>query len=274
MKLSFTTLGCPDWTIDQVLERAAAYGFQGVELRTHDDGNHLSPDTPLEQARALAERFTAAGVPVMSLMGYTRFAFRETAEVAKNQALMRKLIALAEAMGVPHIRTFAGAIPQGATQRELVPIVAQALKPLAAEAAARGVAIVLETHDDWCASGPLLELVAAIGSRRGFGLIWDVSNAIAAGYEPWRTTYRRLKPHIRYCHVKDRIKLGERWAYAPLGAGELPWRTVLTTLKKDRFRGYLSFEWEKKWIPELEPPERVFPQYVAKVRSILAAAPA
>ena len=33
MKLAFSTLGCPDWTFDEVLDRAQAMGYQAIELR-------------------------------------------------------------------------------------------------------------------------------------------------------------------------------------------------------------------------------------------------
>ena len=33
MKLSFTTLGCPKWDLDQIISRAAEYGFDGMDFR-------------------------------------------------------------------------------------------------------------------------------------------------------------------------------------------------------------------------------------------------
>src|ERR1051325_11925443 len=33
MKLAFSTLGCPDWDVDQIVEAARRLGYDGVELR-------------------------------------------------------------------------------------------------------------------------------------------------------------------------------------------------------------------------------------------------
>lgn len=33
MKLSFSTLGCPEWSFDKVLDEAERLGFQGIEIR-------------------------------------------------------------------------------------------------------------------------------------------------------------------------------------------------------------------------------------------------
>ena len=33
MKLSFSTLACPDWTMPQIIAMAAGHGYNGIELR-------------------------------------------------------------------------------------------------------------------------------------------------------------------------------------------------------------------------------------------------
>lgn len=33
MKLSATTLGCPDWSLDEIVARCSEYGLQGVDFR-------------------------------------------------------------------------------------------------------------------------------------------------------------------------------------------------------------------------------------------------
>lgn len=48
MKIGVTTLGCPNWTLDEILTRLPAYGYAGVELRG------LGPDLDLAQSPAFA----------------------------------------------------------------------------------------------------------------------------------------------------------------------------------------------------------------------------
>jgi sugar phosphate isomerase/epimerase len=269
MKLSFTTLGCPDWSLEQIAQNAKAYGYDGLELRTHSDGNHFSPEASPEEAKRVGQLFREAGVPVNSVMGYCRFAFTDEAEVARNQELMRKLLAIAEAMGAPYIRTFAGQIPAGANPDEVTTKVAQALKPLAEEAAARNVRIGLETHDDWCSGDRVMKVVKGIGNPRGFGIVYDIYNAFESGIEAWDVTYRKVKAHICYCHLKDGYKGADGKNHlVMLGAGDLPTEKILKRFKQDGYDSYFSFEWEKKWQPELEPPERAFPHFPHKVRAL------
>lgn len=269
MKLSFTTLGCPDWSLEQIAANAKAYGYAGIELRTHADGNHLSQDASPEEARRVGRMFRGHGVGVMSVMGYARFGFAEAAEVEKNQALAYKLVALAQALEAPFVRVFAGTLPKGASHDETARTIGAALKPVAQDAARRKVKIGIETHDDWCGGELVLKLVKAVGVPKGFGIVYDVFNSFTTGIEPWNVTYRKVKPHICYCHIKDGYKDAEgKWRYVMVGAGLLPLEKIVGQLKKDGYRSFLSFEWEKKWHPELEPPERAFPHYVVKMRAL------
>ncbi|MCY3020702.1 MAG: sugar phosphate isomerase/epimerase [Planctomycetota bacterium] len=272
MKLSFTTLGCPDWTLEEIAKNAKTYGYDGIELRTHADGNHFSPDAPIEEARRVGKLFRDAGVPVMSVMGYCRFAFADDAETAKNQELMRKLLGLAEAMGAPFVRTFAGQIPEGAKKDEMIANVARALKPLAEEAALRKVKIGLETHDDWCGGDQVMKLVEQVNTPAGFGIVYDIFNCFFSGIEPWNVTYGKVKPHICYCHLKDGYTGGDgKGHYVMAGAGDLPLQKILQRFKKDGYDSFFSFEWEKKWHPDLEPPERAFPHFTHKIRALWGA---
>ncbi len=233
MKLSVSTLGCPDWNLEQIAKSANEFGYDGVELRTHEDGNHFSPDAPLSEAQRVGKLFRDAGAPIFSVKGYSKFAFVDDAEIAKNQELLRKLIGIAGAMGAKYIRTFAGAIPKESDRDAMTVKVANAIKPLAQEAAAKKITIGLETHDDWCSGDRVMRVVEIVKSR-GFGVVYDIHNAFNSGIESWDVTYKKVRKHICYCHVKDAYMGADgKPHYVLLGAGELPIKKIL---KKFRFQ--------------------------------------
>lgn len=269
MKLSFTTLGCPDWDLPTIANNAKALGYDGVELRTSPDGNHLSPDAPDAEVVKVGQLFRDAGAPIMSVMGYSRFAFLDQAEIAKNQALLRRLVKVASLLKAPFIRTFAGQVPQGTDPDAMAQTVAAAIKPVAKEASDAGVMIALETHDDWCAGRRVMHVAEAVGP--GFGIVYDIFNAFHAGIEPWHVTYDLVKSRIAYCHLKDGKKdSAGQTPYTLLGEGDLPIADLLGRFKADGYHGYFSFEWEKKWHPSLADPGISFPHYVATVRRMWA----
>jgi sugar phosphate isomerase/epimerase len=269
MQVAFSTLGCPGWSLEQIAEAAQVHGYEAVELRVHEDGDSLKPDVAEAEASRVRALFDARDVKIASLSGYCRFTSRKKAEKDASQALMTTLLGLAEKLGVKYVRTFAGEIPEGIDFQAAAESVAKALKPLAKDAAGRGIKIALEIHDHWLSGARVMEIVDRVDNADGLGVLYDVFNAYQAEGESWAVTIQKIRKHVAYCHVKDgyRGKDG-KYVYTMLGAGDLPWAKILARLKREKFDGVLSLEWEKKWIPELEDAGRVLPQYANKIRRL------
>ena len=53
------------------------------------------------------------------------------------------------------------------------------------------------------------------------------------------------------------------------GEGGVNLPDILRRLRADGYRGCYSFEWEKRWHPEIPEPEKAFPMYVRYMRSHL-----
>ena len=62
MKLAFSTLGCPQWSLEQIMDTAVQCGYEGIELRGIQGGMNpneiicLQPENREETLRALKER--------------------------------------------------------------------------------------------------------------------------------------------------------------------------------------------------------------------------
>lgn len=268
MKLSFTTLGCPNWSLQQIADNARAMKYDGVELRVHDEGVHMSPNATDDEAQRVADLFRTAQTPVMSLMGYTSFAHQSPNDLQNNVKLMEQLIRLASRMKAPFIRSFAGGLPPGADHKDVIPRMARTLRPLSQLAADKGVKIGIETHDHWC-DGRLAAALVNEVNHPAFGFVFDVLNVIDAQKGPWLPSYQAMKGRILYCHVKDGYHAPDgKLVHTYVGAGELPLVEILMRFKHDGYDGYFSFEWEKRWNPEIEEPQRAFPQYAHKMRQV------
>jgi sugar phosphate isomerase/epimerase len=255
MKLSFCTLGCPNWTIPQIVENAAKMGYHGVELRGVSK-EHIGPDeTP--QARAeVKKRFADAGVEIACIMGYSRFAVADAAEKQKQVEAATKMLDLAKDIGCGRVRFFGG-VKGDLSLDDAVAHAAEGLKKVAAHAQKLGVNIALETHDDWCVGADVVRLVRAVDSP-AMGVCWDYSNSFFA--EPTRETYAAVKPYVKHVHTKDayRDAAGKIHSCLP-GKGQVDSRLALGLLKDAGYDGWVSFEWEKKWEPSLEEPEVALP---------------
>lgn len=264
MKLSFATLGCPAWTLEQIAHQAAALGFDGVELRGVA-GEHLGPDeSPAERAR-IRRLFDAAGVEIACIMGYSSFTHDDETARRESIEVALRLIDTAHDIGCRRLRVFGGSAAAGRAKsaRRL----ADGLRALAPRAEAAGVTVVLETHDDWCHGEDVRDVLESVASP-SIGACWDVANSFQV--EPHDRTFRAIRDFVRHVHFKDAGREADGHVKSRLpGLGEVPMLEALQRLRDSGYAGYLSFEWEKKWEPELPDPEIAFPHFIRHVRSLM-----
>lgn len=267
-KLAYTTLACPDWTWEQILERTREYGYQGLELRGVEgemDLTRARPFTPANLAatkRELADR----GLPVCCLDTSVRL--HET-DASASLDEGRRHIDLAAELGSPHVRVFGDRIPEGEPRESVLERVASGLIALGQHAEGTGVQVLLESHGDFSRSEDLAETLAR-AQHPNVGVLWDVHHPFRFQGEPVSETYNRLREWIRHTHLKDSRATPEGPRYCLVGQGDVPLEEVLRLLREGGYDGWLSFEWEKKWHPEIEAPEAALPAYVAAIREVEA----
>jgi fatty-acyl-CoA synthase len=59
------------------------------------------------------------------------------------------------------------------------------------------------------------------------------------------------------------------WHYVAPGTGELPLDESIKILKEAGYDGWLLFEHEKRWHPNLPEPEEIFPQFMRWIQPLL-----
>jgi sugar phosphate isomerase/epimerase len=265
MKLAFGTLGCPDWTIDEVVAKAADYGYEGVELRGVL-GEHIAPDEKPAEKTRIRGLFEAAGVEIAAINAYTRFASADEAERAGQVKELLAFIDLAAELGSPVVRTFGGAIPDGNTREEAEAWIADALNEVAPRAEAAGVLVALETHDHFTLGTEVAGVLEKVPSA-AIGVCWDFANGV--GRETLEESHGPIAGRVHHVHVKDHVPEGEDHKYVFVGEGQVDIARAVEILAADGYDRYLSLEWETKWKPELAPPEEAFPQFVGYMRNLI-----
>ena len=262
MKLCFSTLGCPDWSLEQIVARAQEHGFEGLEIRgiRREFDFAKVPAFEREALPATKALFERAGLKVVVLGLSCKFSSADEEERQENLRAAYGGVKLAQKLGVPYVRVFGGSASAETEKGEVIARVGDCLRALAEYADDRGVTPLLETHDSWVV-GRDVEALMDRAEHRRLGVIWDVRHTFHAG-EPLAKTFDRLRPWIRHVHIKDEGNDG----YCLLGQGRVPIQEAMRLLLSDGYRGYFSLEWEKAWQPELAEPEAVFPQFVSQMR--------
>lgn len=266
--LAFSTLGCPEWTWREAVDAAAELGFDAIEWRGGGDG-HLSTGWTARERSALVRRMAGRGVHALGVTAYSTFASRDPAERARNAAHLGAHVELAADVGAPFVRTFLGTRDDATRRAGLVARMAAALHPLADRAAALGVTLVIEPHDDFVTAGDVAAVLRAL-DHPGVGVVWDPANAWAAG-EPPEVAVSELGGWIRYVQVKDGVGRGDTWRLTAIGEGHVPLRRGLRALAGRGPLPPLCFEWERAWHPELAPARESFPAALASMRGLVRA---
>ena len=275
MKLGFSTLGCPEWSLEQVTAAATDLGYDGVELRLLD-GEIIPPDLAAGERQRLKRAFAAAGVQIACLDTSARFTAADLAARRKQEQDVRAYLQMAADLETPLIRVFGGALPEGVSEAQGVEYVAESLNAVAPDAERAGVTVGLETHDAISAGRLVAEVMSRVPSR-SIAALWDTHHPYRMG-ETVQQTWDYIGKRMVHTHVKDARRTPEGgWQLVLLGHGEVPVREALATWARHGYDGFVCVEWEKKWHQEIEAPEVAFPQHIAKLREYLApimAAPA
>jgi fatty-acyl-CoA synthase len=266
MKLAFSNLGAPGWSIETLVREATRMGYDGVELRLLE-GEVIDPVRDHTALRAAVDRCRGAGLDVCALDTSCRFNIDDPAERDRQVQALLAWIEVAHELGV-----FGGAPPDAAAVDDEVANgwVAQALAAAAPQAEQAGVTVALETHDAFSSARRVSVVLDAVNSSR-IGAVWDSHHPYEMG-ESAEQVIAFLGARLAHVHVKDARRAApgsSDWELVPIGEGEIPIRAQLDALRASGYDGYVSVEWEKKWHPELAEPEVALPQHIAWLREAL-----
>lgn len=134
---------------------------------------------------------------------------------------------------------------------------------------------LFETHDLWVKAQHCRLLLENIPDP-AFGALWDMGHTYRVGREAPADSFRAIGTRVGYVHVKDAafdpdspLAMQDGWHYVVPGTGELPLAESLALLQESGYDGWLLFEHEKRWHPNLPEPEEIFPRFVDWIRPLI-----
>jgi sugar phosphate isomerase/epimerase len=262
LPLGFSTLGCPTWPWPRILDFAAEHQFSSIELRGIQANMdltkvpELSPDRIAEARRQL----TAHGLTVSCLGASAQMHDLDPVKHAAQLDEARRFIDLAQALGAPYVRVFGNEYVKDVPRADMLEHIAGALRSLGDYAKPQNVTVIIESHGDFVDSPALLEILQKADSPN-VALLWDAHHTFVSGKEQPEETVRQLGRYIRHTHLKDSVPAGNDRRYVLTGSGDVPVQRQIAALAKIGYRGFYSFEWEKRWQPAIEAPEVAIAQY-------------
>jgi sugar phosphate isomerase/epimerase len=275
LPIGFSTLGCPEWEWKNILDQAARHGFGAIEMRGLAGEMDLpkSPQFTGDRLKESLKDLEALGLKIATLGASANMHEPDAAKRARQMDEAKRFIELAHQLRAPYVRVFPNQLVKGEDRKVTIDRIIAGLRELGDQAKGSGVTIIVESHGEFVTSPPLLEIIEGAG-RPNVAFLWDAHHTCVAGEAP-AETFRRLGRYVRHTHLKDsRAPKGDEKGrrYVLTGSGEVQVKETVKVLAAGGYRGYYSFEWEKKWHPEIEAPEIAIPHYAKVMRQYLAEA--
>ena len=271
--IGFSTLGCPAWEWKTILDQAAQNGFAAFEMRGLAGEMDL-PKSPQFIGAKLKESLKdleALGLKISDLGASTNMHEPDAAKRARQMDEAKRFIELAHQLRAPYVRVFPNQMVKGEDRKTTIDRIIAGLRELGEQAKGSDVTIIVESHGEFVTSPPLLEIIRG-ADHPNVAFLWDAHHTCVAGESP-AETFRQLGRYVRHTHLKDsRAPKGDEKdrRYVLTGSGEVPVKETVKVLAAGGYSGYYSFEWEKKWHPEIEEPEVAIPHYAKVMRQYLA----
>lgn len=245
-----STLGCPEFSLEDALALAEKHDVPSIEVRALGG----TVDLPAYLAEtygspaALAERLRGAPVKIAAFDASLHLAGGTEAE--KEQLVA--LVPWAEALGVKRVRVFDGG--KDATPDEFS-VARETLRWWTDLRMRHGwqAQVMIETHDSLFTAEKITKFLDAMP---GVALLWDAHHTWRKGGEDPGVTWAAIRASVVHVHVKDSIPVPSArhpFTYVLPGDGGFPIAQTLAALRADAFAGPVSLEWEKLWHPYLPP---------------------
>jgi sugar phosphate isomerase/epimerase len=286
VKLGFWTLYDVDWTNEQVAQKAAELGYQGVDLRVTAPGRKpgIGENLTLDSSDAHIERtrqaFARAGVEISSLNCYNSSpSTTGLVELAAFEQEILQHAQLAHKVGTARIRFQLTAQPaDGLSWEDYLDEVWRSVGR--ALDAVPGINAVVENHPDRANAAQLLATAERMWDPR-IGVEFSPDHVVVM-QENMFDLIERYTPQIHQICFADRKLVQEnlarfdgRYYYVQyescwIGDGAVPGQEMLSRLARHGFDDYVSLKWEKSsrfghHLPSSESALAHYAQYMRQI---------
>jgi sugar phosphate isomerase/epimerase len=220
-------------TLEQVLDFCAEVGFDAVDPTGYYFPGY--PEAPPDAyVYAIKNRALRLGLAVSGTGCRNDFTLDDRARRGAEVALVKRWIDVAVKLGAPMVRVFAGrGVPEGHSDAEVTGWVVEHIRECVAYGAERGVAIVLQHHDDLLkTAAQTLAVVERIDSE-WFGLNVDVGS-LRTTNDPY-AEIARLAPHAYTWQLKEQV-------YRKGVVEDVDLAAMNRILRESGYRGYVPLE--------------------------------
>lgn len=266
MKWCLNTYGTgQEISLERLIELAGGAGYEGIEfLMDFAQPHGVEADAAPERLAEVKRQMDAAGLEIACVTSCAHFHDLDSQKLAENARKAGRTVEIAADWGCPRVRVLGDRVPEDETREQVLHQVTGCLQDLCAQAAERGVTVLLEMHSSF-ADPHYSVRVAEWVNRANFGLIFNGQfrgggeRNPAWGVQPGesiRAMYDRFRPYLVSMHT-----------HAMEAPDVLPhYQELFRLLKADGWDGWVSQEAAYRG-PD---PEKVLRMYTALFQALAA----
>ncbi len=246
-------------------------GYQGIEIRGIAGDINLTeaPELKPGQIPEIIKLCREENVKIFNLNASAVLHEFETEKRQKNLDEAKAYIEIAEKLNCPYVRMFPDKFPEGKTKEFGIDTMRENYGKALSLCNGSKVSVLLDAHGDLLKSDDLLSILKSFPSLHS-GTIWDYFNMHLKTAESAPEMVEKLFDYIRIVQIKDgRFLQNQQFEYTLTGEGEVNIAQNLDLVLSRGFKGFVSFEWEKRWHPELAEPEIALPHFMKKIKPLL-----
>lgn len=245
----------------EVVGKAKELGFDAIEFSTF-----MLPEgeTNLSFATRVREECERLGLQVRNYAVSADFLNGSFGSLGAEVERLKEEVKVAEILNSPFMRhDVTWGLPKGEKGvrnfDDALPVLIKACRAVTEYAEQKGIKTMTENHGYFCQDSERIERLVAGVNHPNFGVLLDIGNFLCVDEDPGKAV-GRLVPYVFHVHVKDfHIRSGELpdpgegWFMnrggnylrgAIIGNGDVPVVQCIKIMKKAKYEGILSIEFE------------------------------
>lgn len=249
MKVSFSTIACPQATLVSAASMGEQAGFGGIELRTFGvAGSEFACEPFLTDPAKLRRMMVNAGLQVTCLA--TGLAFdraidpvlgRTFLDTEKSVRACKHAIELAAQIECPYVRVFGFELQGSETRKNGIARIMEQLDKALDACDRTGVKLLLENGGSFCTAEQMCEVMDKADNVL-LGAAYSVAVGQQAGDDPM-TAIRTLGKRLLSIKVRDYSD----GAQVRLGEGSVQNHQAITAARGIGFTGPVVYELDRAW---------------------------
>ena len=232
-----------------LIDWCSSLNLSGIELTSY----YFKKDFDRKYLQQLRHRAFRQGLTVSGTAIGNNFCLPPGKERAKEVAQAKQWIDHAANLFAPHIRIFAGSLPEGVEKETGIQWVADSIKEILEKASERGVMLGLENHGGITArAADHLAICDVVGEHPWFGINLDTGNYRTDPYNE----LAQAAPRAVNVQVKVEVYKGEEKVPTDL-------ERLRDILIKANYKGWVALEYEAA-----EDVKVAIPRYLGQMKAL------